>query len=179
MERAFDACSHRPEPLHSVLRDLALVTEVEAEDLDAHFESMMTASLASARANFLQQVNGLNPLDAAVLKVMAQEGKEFAPYTKGAYTSYRALMLASTGELPTDVNQSAVQLALERLRGANFIWRAGRGAYLIEDHQHVTWIEEVVERERDEIEQARREIQARAASVSIPASGGSATDAKP
>lgn len=179
MTRAFDACSHRPEPLRSVLRDLAMVDGVKAEDLDARFESMMTASLARAKGSFLQQVNGLNPLDAAVLKVMAQEGKDFAPYVKGAYADYKALMLASTGEIPSDVNQSAVQLALERLRSDKFIWRAGRGAYLIEDTQHVAWINEVIFQERDDIDRARREVQARAAASSIPDAGGSAADAKP
>ena len=110
---------------------------------------------------------------------MGQEGKNFAPYTKGAYANYKALMLASTGEFPTDVTQSAVQLALERLRGDKFIWRAGRGAYLIEDTQHVAWINETIAQEREDIERARQEIQARAATLSIPNAGPSVTDAKP
>ena len=145
LARAFDACNHRPEPLRGVLRELALVTDVSAPDIDARFEAMVSANLARAKHSVVRQINGLMPLDAAVLKVMAQTGKQFAPYSKAAYAQYKALMQASTGEPAGPVNQSAVQGALERLRADKFIWRAGRGAYLIEDPQHLGWIRDLAQ----------------------------------
>ncbi len=160
MARAFDACNHRPEPLRAVFRELNLLTDIPAESIDQRFEQMVEASLARAKGNFLQHVNGLDPLDASVLKVMARDGKAFVPYSKASFLDYRVLILAATGEPPQDVNQSAVQQALERLRAEKFVWRAGRGAYLIEDTQHTAWIKEILAQEREDVERARRELQA-------------------
>ena len=38
------------------------------------------------------------------------------------------------------VDNSSVQQALERLRGLQMVWRSGRGAYAIEDSQHIGWL---------------------------------------
>ena len=179
MVRAFDACNHRPEPLRAVFRELNLKTGVVEKDIDQVFESMVEASLARAKANFLQQVNGLNPLDAAVLKIMARDEKRFVPYSKASFVDYKSFILASTGELVDDIGQSAVQLALERLRAEKFVWRAGRGAYLIEDSQHSTWLNEVLANEAAEVERARAAVHARLAAESIPKDAQPGSDAKP
>ena len=179
MVRAFDACNHRPEPLRAVFRDLNLETGVHPADIDRVFEAMVAASLARAKANFLQQVNGLDPLDAAVLKLMARDGKNFVPYSKTTFFDYKAFILAETGEIPAEVNQSAVQQALERLRAEKFVWRAGRGAYLIEDTQHAVWIQEVIANEAGELDRARKEVSAHAAAALISKASGSGSGRKP
>jgi hypothetical protein len=71
--------------------------------------------LAKEKENFFQDVSGFDPLDAAVLKVMAQDGKRFAPYTKQSFVDYRAFACAITGQMPSEMSQSAVEQALERL----------------------------------------------------------------
>lgn len=168
MIRAFDACNNRPEPLKAVFKALKLKTELTSASIDGVFEKMVADSLENAKANFLQQVNGLNPLDLTVLKIMARDDKKFSPYTKTSFADYQAFILAQTGDLPADVSQSSVQQALERLRAEKFVWRAGRGAYLIEDTQHTTWMKEVVAQGAGDIELARKEINARTAAASIP-----------
>lgn len=137
-------CSHRPEPLKKVLRELAHRVEVNAESIDAVFEQLMSHNLARTRAGFMQQVNGLNPLDAAVLQVMAREGVKFSPYSKSSIESYQTLIAALTADSKLPVDNSSVQQALERLRGLQMVWRSGRGAYAIEDSQHVDWLNEAV-----------------------------------
>jgi len=179
MERGFDACSHRPEPLRKVFQALRLTVGLSEETVDAHFLKKMDEALANAKANFMQQVNGLEPLDAAVLKVMAMDGKKFVPYSKISNINYQAFVLASTGSPAGEVTQSAIQLSLERLRNEKFVWKAGRGAYLIEDTQHTAWILEAVEQERDELDRAKREVQALAAAAIVPKSDGTGSDAKP
>ncbi len=144
LERVFNMCSHRPEPLKKVLRELAHRLEVNAESIDAVFEQLMSHNLARTRAGFMQQVNGLNPLDAAVLQVMAREGVKFSPYAKSSIESYQTLMVALTADNKLPVDNSSVQQALERLRGLQMVWRSGRGAYAIEDSQHVDWLNEAV-----------------------------------
>jgi hypothetical protein len=46
---------------------------------------------------------------------MAQDGKRFAPYTKQSFVDYRAFACAITGQMPSEMSQSAVEQALERL----------------------------------------------------------------
>lgn len=179
MIHAFAACNHRPEPLRAVFRDLTLKVGVEPASIDQLFSQMVEASLERAKANFIQQVNGLNPLDAAVLKVMARDGKSFVPYSKTSFADYKVFVFTATGEVTTDLNQSAVQQVLERLRAEKFVWRAGRGAYLIEDTQHSTWLEEIISQEAEDFEEARKEVDAQAAAASIPTSTGSGSDNKP
>ena len=107
------------------------------------------------------------------------DGKKFVPYSKISNINYHAFVLASTGSLAGEVTQSAIQLSLERLRNEKFVWKAGRGAYLIEDTQHTAWILEAVEQERDEFDRAKREVQALAAAAIVPKSDGTGSDAKP
>ena len=163
MFHAFVDCNHRPEPLRAVFRDLNLKTGVGVAEMDQLFSEMVAASLKRAKENFFQQVNGLNPLDAAVLKVMARDEKGFVPYSKASVMDYKAFVLAATGDVLSEVSQSSVQQALERLRAEKFVWRAGRGAYLIEDTQHSTWIREVVGQENEDFESARKQINAQTA----------------
>lgn len=165
LKRAFTACNYRPEPLRAVLREIGLDFDLHPNEVDARFEAMMAASLTRTKSHFFQQVNGLNPLESAVLKTMASQGKNFAPYTKDAFSSYKAFILANTGEVAQDINQSSVQMALERLRSDKFIWRAGRGAYLIEDSQHLDWLGEALVQAQADVARARTELQARASKV--------------
>lgn len=160
MFSAFVDCNHRPEPLRAIFRDLNLKTGVGANEIDQLFSDMVAASLKRTKDNFLQQVNGLNPLDAAILKVMARDGKGFVPYSKASVVDYKAFVLAATGDVPGDVGQSAVQQSLERLRAEKFVWRAGRGTYLIEDTQHATWIKELIGQDAQDFESARKQINA-------------------
>ena len=165
MFRAFVGCNHRPEPLRAVFRELNLKTGVGPQEIDQLFSEMVAASLKRAKENFLQQVNGLNPLDVAVLKVMARDEKSFAPYSKDSVADYKAFVMVATGDVLgdglDDVNPSSVQQALKRLRAEKFVWRAGRGAYLIEDTQHAIWIKDVISEEAAKFRSARKLINAR------------------
>ncbi len=167
MEAGFTACNHRPEPLRAVFKQLLLKTNMGAENIDAVFLKAVDQSLARTKEHFLQQVRALNPLDSAVFKVMARDGKAYSPYAKGSLLDYRAHVLNDTGEVPTDVNQSAVQQALERLRGDKFVWRAGRGSYLIEDPQHTFWMKEGFIVDPAVFEQTRQVILAKAAADAV------------
>lgn len=160
MVRGFEACNHRPEPLRKVFQLLRSAPRPSAEAMDALFLRQMDETLASAKLNFFQQLNGLEPLEAAVLKVMAMEGKRFAPYSKRSNLHYQALVLAATGRAPGEITQAAVQGALERLRSEKVAWRSGRGAYLIEDAQHAAWILDAVRDDGLESSRASPELQA-------------------
>lgn len=143
LQQGFEMCSHRPEPLRAVLRELArgrLAATEAQEAIDARFLALMRNNLQSARDSFLQGLHGMAPLDACVLRRMAWMGKEFTPFDATALAHYHQLLQAdgsAPAELPT---QSSVQTALGRLQKEGLVWNAGRGLWFIEDTQHSEWI---------------------------------------
>jgi len=142
LQQGFEMCSYRPEPLRAVLRELSRgrggATEA-AEDQDTRFLAIMRQHLQAAQDSFLQGLNGMEPLDACVLRRMAVMGKDFTPFEATALAHYQQLLHAngSAAELPT---QSSVQSALLRLQKEGLVWNAGRGVWMIEDTQHSEWI---------------------------------------
>ncbi len=145
-------CDHRPEPLRNVLKDLKCRIGIDEQQVDDALVRLMGENLARTRQAFIQQVSALRPLDAAVLKWMAALENKFAPYNKEAYSGYRSLVELVNGNDKSNVDQSAVQTSLERLRTGNFVWRSGRGVYAIEDARHMTWLKEMVTEEREKAE---------------------------
>lgn len=156
MEEVFLMCSNRPEPLKKVLKDISL--SFEEGSIDDLLKQSMVKNLSRSREIFLQQVNDLNPLDAAVLKVMAREGTGFSPYAKSSNELYRSILEKSTADQTTQIDNSSIQQALERLRGVKMVWRSGRGAYAIEDTQHINWLNEYYpesDKEKSPVERPR------------------------
>lgn len=142
LEKGFDMCSHRPEPLRAVLRELSRFRPQTPDALDARFLELMGKNLLTARDSFLQGLHGMEPLDACVLRRMALMGRDFTPFDAKALAHYRQLLQADGAELAPLPTQSSVQSALERLRKEGMVWNAGRGLWFIEDAQHSAWINE-------------------------------------
>lgn len=140
----FDRCSHRPEPLKSVLRELAKSPTLEPDEIDSRFLDLMARNLQSARDSFIQGLHGMEPLDAAVLQRMALTGKDFTPFDASALAHYSQLLQTSGATEKTLPTQSSVQSSLERLRKEGLVWNAGRGIWLIEDAQHIGWINDAM-----------------------------------
>jgi len=92
---------------------------------------------------------------------MARDGKGFVPYSKASVVDYPTFVLAATGDRPVDVGQSAVQQALGRLRSEKFVWRAGRGAVLIEDRNRYAGIQEALSQETADFDSAGKSLPGR------------------
>ncbi|ABM39679.1 ATP-binding protein [Polaromonas naphthalenivorans] len=153
LKRVFEMCSRRPEPLKKVMRDLYKKGGMDVAELDARLELLMIDALQGLRNNFIQGLHGLEPLDAAVMRRMAQTGKAFTPFDTKALEHYKRLLQDyGPAEQPAP-SQSAVQAALERLRKDGLVWNAGRGLWFIEDTQHVAWIQSAMA-EEDALRQA-------------------------
>ena len=52
---------------------------------------------------------------------------------------YRA-KAAELSEEMLNIDASSIQYALDALRGKGLIWKSGRGAYSVEDTQHIAWL---------------------------------------
>jgi hypothetical protein len=140
LARGFDMCSHRPELLKKILRDLSKEKGLTAEDVDARFEYLTISALAAARDNFIKGLNGLEPLAGAILRRMAHTGKEFTPFDTKALEDYSRLLKKYHSPDALTPKLSSVQASLERLRKDGLVWNAGRGQWFIEDTQHISWI---------------------------------------
>lgn len=141
LRASFKGFGFRPEPFRSAYKAATITnTATEVEELDAALMAASETSLAQERTTFLKSVSAMEPLHAAVLHVMAEQGDAFEPFAKATREAYRVVVLAATGEDLGNVTSTVAQNALDRLRGAKFVWKSGRGAYYIEDSQHVDWL---------------------------------------
>ena len=141
LRTAFNGAGHKPESLRKALDDLAFRFDVTAENVDAVFQAMLNKIMADARQVFMREVNGLPPLQAAVLTAMAITGHDFAPFRTNTYQMY-AHACAKLTDAEVKIEDSSIQYALEALRTKSLAWKSSRGVYAIEDSQHVTWLKE-------------------------------------
>lgn len=138
---SFKGFGFRPEPFRAAYKAATLTnTTTVVEELNAALMTASENSLAQERITFLKSVSAMEPLQAAVLHVMAEQGDDFEPFAKATREAYRVVVLAATGEDLGNVAATVAQNALDRLRGAKFVWKSGRGAYYIEDSQHIDWL---------------------------------------
>lgn len=141
MRTAFTAAGHKPESLRKALDDLAFRFDVTAEQVDSLFLALLDNILADARQGFMRQVNALPPLQATVLTVMAITGSDFAPFRPHTLKMYEEICGTLT-QAEVNIDDSAIQYALEALRAKALVWKSSRGVYAIEDSQHAIWLRE-------------------------------------
>lgn len=139
LRSAFIAAGYKPESLRKALDDLAFRFDVTAENADAVFQELLEKILVDAKQGFMRQVNGLPPIQAAVLTVMAVTGYDFAPFRPHTVKMYKEVCSTLT-QAEIKIDDSAIQYALEALRTKALVWKSARGVYAIEDSQHVAWL---------------------------------------
>lgn len=68
---------------------------------------------------------------------MAKTGRRYAPFRPNTKALYAAAVQKLTPE-PVNIDDSAVEYALEALRTKALVWKSADGVYAIEDSQHRT-----------------------------------------
>ncbi|MFG6573440.1 hypothetical protein ACGYLO_17750 [Sulfitobacter sp. 1A13353] len=123
MEEAFENLGRRPETLNECLRDWILQ--------DGHSEEVWKALVQQKSENMdaarRSSIEGLSEMQLALLKMIAAEGNEFAPY---AEQTRELLKSTNKGRLPS---KGTIQNAIAELREKQFIWRPGYGSYALEN----------------------------------------------
>jgi hypothetical protein len=147
----FSQLGFRPE---SFLRALS-ATRREATikpgaDADAILLQQAQDGLRSARADFLNTISSLPPLQAALLRELALDATISPGQTRvGVFSA--AMRSRLQQRLKTEVGGGgediaveapSIQNAMDSLREKNFLWRSQRGAYWIEDEQFIEWLME-------------------------------------
>ncbi len=146
----FQGLGCRPEPFRQALSQTRMQLAVHPEqDGLALLQSLAKRGAQSARADFVNTVANLPPLQAALLRELAAEA------TKGAEVRRTGLFSAAMKDrlqtrLTAHIGSNhgilteapSVQNALDKLREANYLWRSQRGGYAVEDEQFVQWLAE-------------------------------------
>ena len=135
--KAFALAGRQPEILRKALNDLAFSPRLTARTIDSALLSAVRKIRESARLEFLGKITVLPPLQAAVLGVMAKAGRKYAPFRPHTKALYEAAIRKLTPE-PVNIDDSAVEYALEALRNKALVWKSAHGVYAIEESQHRT-----------------------------------------
>lgn len=135
----FAQSGYRPEYLGAALDALRWDFDLSAENLNQKFANAFNKLLADAETEAKRVLNSLTPLQLAVLKVMANRGADYAPFTTATLKDYSAAM----GDEPTNIDITTAQGALVALQEKGLVWRASRGVYAIEDKTTIDLLQKV------------------------------------
>ncbi|MEM9474304.1 MAG: ATP-binding protein [Pseudomonadota bacterium] len=132
VETAFELVGYQPEALTALIQQHALGEEGSAG----------LKTTVSERANRLRALRwdqhasdfgDLNDLQREVLRVLAGDGAEFAPFTEDT-------LIRVSEALGRRVETNDVQRALDALREKSLVWRPSRGIYALEDQDMREWL---------------------------------------
>jgi len=73
-------------------------------------------------------------LQGAVLRVMAMQGEDYAPYAAKSLEAYARQLAKLDPESVVKIEIPNVQSALEALQAKSLAWRAAHGEYALEEH---------------------------------------------
>lgn len=133
VQALFVRAAYRPELLGAAADTLRFEFGLPPQDVPARFEAAVQEQIDASNGEMLRVVHSLTPLQAAVLKVLARRGSDYAPFEATTLEAYQAVLQAANpaGEAKADV--PAVQQALIALQEKALVWRAARGVYALEE----------------------------------------------
>ncbi len=132
MWQAFQLVGHRPEILRHLVAQAALGGE--ASDFAALLEQDAFIWHSRIWEEFESDFNALPPLQQAILEVLMNQGRAWAPFSEDSMNAYQALTHQAEHSATT------IQSAIQYLRDRGFIWQSGRGAYALEDESFGEWL---------------------------------------
>lgn len=129
VDRAFEIVARRPELLQAAMRDVVMPLG------DQRISLLEAAGRQQTRLTeeYESRLAGLSAVETAVLLQLAKDGRDFSPYAAASLDAYAA----ATGKA---VSVSKAQRALETLRENGLVWRAGTGAYALEEQEMADWL---------------------------------------
>jgi hypothetical protein len=129
----FVRASHRPEILGAAADALRFDFELNAADVPEKFAQTVNDLITASDQESLRVVHSLTPLQSAVLRVMANQGTNYAPFESKTIAAYQATLDSIAPESTLKADVPNVQQALTALQEKALIWRAARGVYALEE----------------------------------------------
>jgi hypothetical protein len=130
----FRQAGHRPEVIYAAADVFRFDLSLDPADGPSRFALEVRSQIDAMNAEMMKVVHSLTPIQAAVLRVMAAAGSEYAPFEAATLEQYRrALTLAGVPESDARADVPGVQAALTALQEKKLVWRAARGVYSVEE----------------------------------------------
>ena len=135
----FERTGSRPEVLTQALGDLEEIESPPptAETVDEKFGRAVARATEESDEALLKIVRGLTPLQGSVLRVMAKQGEEYAPYATASLATCAEELRRLDATSTVNVDVPNVQTGLEALQGKSLVWRAAHGEYVLEEQRMV------------------------------------------
>lgn len=134
LSELFNRSGCRPEWMQSGLHALAARDDWTAAGALAAFTEEVECRAQSRVHNLLNLVGLLSPLQSAVLRVLAAQGRRFVPFWTRTMETYRMVIEEDDGnEVNEPINLDTVRKALEELKFKGFLWRSAQGIYALEE----------------------------------------------
>jgi len=140
MKRAFELVGRRPELLRSIVEQVALQLG-SAPSLGQLLEQGAAEVQTGVWVEYESAYFPLSPVQKAILLGMSE-----STLAKVPFSAYSESTLARIGDIVRllggdgAVTAQSVQAGLEALREKGLVWRAGRGAYALEDRSMADWL---------------------------------------
>jgi hypothetical protein len=129
----FRRAGNRPEMLGAAVDALRFDFSLAADHVQQRFETAVETQINDANQDLLRTIRSLTPIQAAVLKVMADSGTAYAPFEAATIERYASVIKSSGDKTHPVIEVTNVQQALLSLQEKGLVWRAARGVYAVED----------------------------------------------
>ncbi|RZI58159.1 MAG: ATP-binding protein [Rubrivivax sp.] len=130
----FERSGYRPEWMQIGLNALALRDNWTPEEAAAVFAETIESRADSRIQNLLALIGLLSPLQSAVLRVLAAQGRRFVPFWNRTLETFRLVIEQDDGnDVDEPINVETVQQALDALKDKGFLWRSVHGVYALEE----------------------------------------------
>jgi hypothetical protein len=143
LSEAFEICLRRPEVFHAVCQAAAsTLTTGSGPEEAAHGPMLLAvarARIAEEHREFMSKVHVLDPLDQALLRLIAVEGKHLQPFAAQTASQLMALLSETPHASELVICPDVIRAAFARLRDAKMVWR-GDGRHVLEAPQFAHWL---------------------------------------
>ena len=133
VEALFERASSRPEIIGAAADAVRFDLMLSACEVPARFAAAVEEQVREADQESLRVIHSLTPLQSCVLRVLAIQGKAYAPFEPATLDAYRRVLQSVEGHSKTRLDTSAVQQALNALQEKMLVWREKRGVYALEE----------------------------------------------
>ena len=96
MRESFISCGYRPEFLIQCLDVLALQPDLNQTNVDGRLLDEMQRKMGDSKKDFVRLLNSLPPMQAAVIRVMAEDNELYAPFKTETVKRFKPSQSASS-----------------------------------------------------------------------------------
>nr|WP_291455064.1 ATP-binding protein [Cupriavidus sp.] len=133
LESMFERAEGRPEVLMDAALQVALYAPFDEAGVTHAFEWAVDIHLAKVHQPFLKSMDSLDPIDDAVLRVVAADPTTIAGFDKGTMGLYRTVVQELDPEWNRVPKRRDIEQSLKRLTALKLMWGSVLGIHMLAD----------------------------------------------